>query len=75
MIGGKLSYYWVFSVFLPIGTGESAYSDEVLQIGLDFVMVVCSNSGIGLRMHHDGGTGQEVPLAAHLTVFLRVVEL
>ncbi len=43
-------------MFLPIGIGENAYSDEVLQVGLDFWEVGCSNSGTGLRMHHDGGT-------------------
>ena len=43
----KTLNFLVCSAFSPIGTGENAYSDEVLQIGLDFVMVVCFNSRTG----------------------------
>lgn len=64
MVGsrGKVSYSWVYSVLLTIGTGENAFSDEVLQLGLDFLMEACSNSGTIRRIHHDGGPAQKVPL-------------
>ena len=38
----------------PIRSRKSAHSDAVLQMGLDFLMAVCSNSGTSQWTHCDG---------------------
>ena len=71
----ELAYSWISSLFLPARTGKPTHSDDILQMGLDFLLAVCSNSGTTLRMHHDGGAGQKAPPAPHLTVGFQFIEL
>jgi hypothetical protein len=77
----KTANFDISSVFLPIHTDKITHFDEILQKHLDFfeigystilsIRVSCMPS---LRMHRDGGPGQEAPPVTHLIVVLQSID-